>query len=68
MPAPDSPNLFGVFDLPPAAEPKAKRAATPAGPAPAGPFASVAIEQSIDRTLDYAIPAGLLPGVGSGSG
>ena len=27
---------------------------------PPGPFASVAIEQSIDRTLDYAIPPALL--------
>ena len=25
---------------------------------PQGPFASVALEQSIDRTLDYAIPPG----------
>ena len=33
----------------------------PAPPeAPQGPFASVALEQSIDRTLDYAIPPKLL--------
>src|SRR5437764_305967 len=28
---------------------------------PVGPFAGVALEQSIDRTLDYAIPAHLVP-------
>ena len=31
-----------------------------AEPPPAGPFAAVALEQSIDKTLDYAIPPGLL--------
>jgi primosomal protein N' (replication factor Y) len=38
---------------------------TPAGlaraDAPSGPFAGVALEQSIDRVLDYAIPPRLVP-------
>ena len=42
-------SLFNEF-----LEPAAKVAA------PIGPFASVAIEQSIDRALDYAIPAKLI--------
>src|SRR5262245_27080817 len=34
--------------------------------APVGPFASVAIERGIDRTLDYSIPAALVPSVRAG--
>jgi primosomal protein N' (replication factor Y) len=54
-----APTLFGPADPPPA------RVATPrkgpTGPPPEGPFASVAIEQSVDRSLDYAIPPRLVP-------
>ncbi|MDP9174539.1 MAG: primosomal protein N' [Planctomycetota bacterium] len=35
--------------------------AAPAAPRPAGPFAAVALEQGIDRLLDYSIPARLMP-------
>src|SRR5438105_14257028 len=31
----------------------------PSPPRPAGPFAAVALELSLDRVLDYAIPASL---------
>ena len=62
-----APTLFGPADLDDeagslAARKAAKRAAkTPSGPPPEGPFAAVAIEQSIDRMLDYAIPPRLVP-------
>jgi primosomal protein N' (replication factor Y) len=39
-------------------EPLAAREAE--APRHAGPFAAVALEQGIDRTLDYAVPAGLV--------
>ena len=44
-----SPTLFEDVDAPPELD----------EPAPQGPFAAVALEQSIDRALDYAIPAKL---------
>src|SRR5665213_1488597 len=47
-----TPTLFGdIIDA---------AASEPAEPPIPGPFAAVAIEQSIDRTLDYAIPAKLV--------
>src|SRR3954465_1621635 len=57
-------NLFGEVEtlakaidrLPPA----------PTDPRPAGPFAAVALEQSIDRMLDYAIPLHLVPTIQPG--
>ncbi len=47
----DSTTLFPQFEAPP-------EVVAPRHP---GPFAAVALEQSIDRLLDYAIPARLLP-------
>jgi primosomal protein N' (replication factor Y) len=35
----------------------------PAAPREPGPYAAVALEQSVDRSLDYAIPAPLLPAI-----
>jgi primosomal protein N' (replication factor Y) (superfamily II helicase) len=42
--------------------------AAPAPPQPrfTGPFAAVALEQSVDKTLDYAIPPGLVASVRAG--
>ncbi|HWE95850.1 MAG TPA: primosomal protein N' [Tepidisphaeraceae bacterium] len=48
----NTPTLFRELPDPQAAE--------PAEPPHAGPFAAVALEQSIDRSLDYAVPAGLV--------
>src|SRR3954469_22718264 len=45
--------LFGEVESPEYAE------RDQPGPAPVGPFAGVALEQSIDHALDYAIPAHL---------
>src|SRR5687768_15961524 len=42
--------LFGQLELPPAPPPHAKAE---------GPFAAVALEQGIDRLLDFSIPAKL---------
>ncbi len=50
-------NLFGVFDEP------AQTPQRSLPSAPAGPYAAVAIEKSVDRTLDYAIPTTLLGSV-----
>src|SRR5260221_565793 len=47
----DTPTLFRELPDPPA---------EPAAPPHPGPFAAVAIEQSIDRTLDYAVPPSLV--------
>ncbi|HET6246889.1 MAG TPA: DEAD/DEAH box helicase, partial [Tepidisphaeraceae bacterium] len=49
----NSPTLFRELDAPQA----------PAAPAFPGPFAAIALEQGIDRTLDYAIPPGLVPSI-----
>jgi primosomal protein N' (replication factor Y) len=43
-------NLFGELDIEDA----------PAAPMPEGPFAAVALEQGIDRLLDYSIPKRLI--------
>jgi len=51
----DTTNLFGVFELP-AQEPRRQRPA----PIPHGPYAAVAIEKSVDRSLDYAIPPAMV--------
>ncbi|MDB5333491.1 MAG: priA [Phycisphaerales bacterium] len=48
----NTPTLFRELPEPPAAE--------PAEPPHTGPFAAIALEQSIDRSLDYAVPAGLV--------
>jgi primosomal protein N' (replication factor Y) len=48
-----TPTLFEEIDEP--GEPEVE--------APSGPFAAVALEHSIDRSLDYAIPAALLPSI-----
>jgi primosomal protein N' (replication factor Y) len=48
-----TPTLFEEIDEP--GEPEVET--------PSGPFAAVALEQSIDRSLDYAIPAALLPSI-----
>ncbi|HEX8915519.1 MAG TPA: hypothetical protein VF796_24410, partial [Humisphaera sp.] len=53
---PDVPTLFGTID-PSAAEPGAGGARPSSA---AGPFAAVAIEQSIDRSLDYRVPPSLI--------
>ncbi|MDB5292993.1 MAG: priA [Phycisphaerales bacterium] len=47
----NTPTLFRELPDPPA---------EPAEPPHPGPFAAVAIEQSIDRTLDYAVPPALV--------
>ncbi|QOV90782.1 replication restart helicase PriA [Humisphaera borealis] len=53
----DTPNLFGVFDQP------AQLPARALPTAAEGPFAAVAIEKSVDRALDYAIPKTLVGSV-----
>ena len=53
-------NLFGEVE----AGPRLPRPSTPtpiSAEAVNGPFAAVALEQSIDRMLDYAVPARLVP-------
>ncbi len=47
------PTLFGDSVMPPPAPTAVAKEA--------GPFAGVALSESVDRTLDYAIPPGLLP-------
>src|SRR4051794_15855318 len=47
--------LFGEVESPDFTE------RDPPGPPPVGPFAAVALEQSIDHALDYSIPAHLVP-------
>src|SRR4051812_37778398 len=54
------PTLFGPLKLHPISERPTRRPLVP-GIAPEGPFAAVAIEQSIDKTLDYAVPSRLVP-------
>src|SRR4051794_12695561 len=58
----DGPSVATLFgDIEPA--PRRSRGAgrEPDGPPPTGPFAAVALEQSIDRMLDYTIPPRLIP-------
>lgn len=51
LPMTTAATLFGESEAPRA----------PAPPAHPGPFAGVALAESVDRTLDYAIPPALLP-------
>src|SRR3954470_22499037 len=55
-------NLFGEVEAPAVA----RLPPAPAEPRPAGPFAAVALEQSIDRMLDYAAPPHLVPTIQPG--
>src|SRR3954451_12764429 len=51
----------GLFPNLEEAEADALEASAVGEAAPQGPFAAVALEQSVDRELDYAIPPRLLP-------
>src|SRR4051812_10663858 len=60
MPDDPVPTLFGPLELD--EKPAAVRRALPADML-GGPFAAVAIEQSIDKTLDYVVPPRLVPSI-----